>query len=72
MAMAVLSAAVVVLITIILALFLRRWRKQGNDVKRLPKGSTGFPWVGETMEFMSYFSTSDPEPFVNNRVAKYV
>ncbi|KAJ7548789.1 hypothetical protein O6H91_07G027600 [Diphasiastrum complanatum] len=71
MAMAVLSAAVVVLITIILALFLRKWRKLGNDVKGLPKGSVGLPWVGETMEFMSYFSTSDPEPFVNNRVAKY-
>ncbi|KAJ7557599.1 hypothetical protein O6H91_04G000900 [Diphasiastrum complanatum] len=70
MAMAVLWAAVVVLITI-LALFLRKWRNQGNDVKGLPKGCVGLPWVGETMEFMSYFSTSDPEPFVNKRVAKY-
>ncbi|KAJ7557601.1 hypothetical protein O6H91_04G001100 [Diphasiastrum complanatum] len=46
-------------------------RNQGNDVKGLPKGCVGLPWVGETMEFMSYFSTSDPEPFVNKRVAKY-
>ncbi|KAJ7557602.1 hypothetical protein O6H91_04G001200 [Diphasiastrum complanatum] len=68
--MAVLWAAVVVLITI-LALFLRKWRNQGNDVKGLPKGCVGLPWVGETMEFMSYFSSSDPEPFVNKRVAKY-
>ncbi|KAJ7520388.1 hypothetical protein O6H91_19G003700 [Diphasiastrum complanatum] len=71
MATAILWAAVVGLVTTVL-LFVRKWRNQGNNVKGLPKGSLGFiPWLGETIEFMYYFSTSNPEPFVNRRIAKY-
>ncbi|KAF3952299.1 hypothetical protein CMV_022133 [Castanea mollissima] len=44
-------------------------RKSCNG--KLPPGSTGFPIIGETIEFFSPYSLHDIPPFVTKRMARY-
>lgn len=38
---------------------------------RLPPGSLGLPFVGETLQLISAYKTENPEPFIDERVNRY-
>lgn len=38
---------------------------------RLPPGSTGLPLIGETLRLISAYKTPNPEPFIDERVARH-
>ncbi|XP_051143335.1 cytochrome P450 90A1-like isoform X2 [Andrographis paniculata] len=38
--------------------------------RRLPPGSLGLPLIGETLQLISAYRTENPEPFIDERVAK--
>lgn len=38
---------------------------------RLPPGTTGLPFIGESLQLISFYKTENPEPFIDTRVAKY-
>uniref|UniRef100_J3N5X9 Cytochrome P450 n=1 Tax=Oryza brachyantha TaxID=4533 RepID=J3N5X9_ORYBR len=38
---------------------------------RMPPGSTGLPLVGETLRLISAYKTPNPEPFIDERVARH-
>ncbi|EPS71357.1 hypothetical protein M569_03404, partial [Genlisea aurea] len=39
--------------------------------RRLPPGSLGLPFLGETLQLISAYKTENPEPFIDSRVSKY-
>lgn len=43
-----------------------RYRRMG-----LPPGSLGFPLIGETLQLIGAYKTENPEPFIDERVARY-
>ncbi|KAG2310144.1 hypothetical protein Bca52824_021701 [Brassica carinata] len=49
-------------------LFIRRtrYRRMG-----LPPGSLGYPLIGETLHLIKAYKTENPEPFIDERVARY-
>uniref|UniRef100_M4EIY6 Cytochrome P450 n=1 Tax=Brassica campestris TaxID=3711 RepID=M4EIY6_BRACM len=49
-------------------LFIRRirYRRMG-----LPPGSLGYPLIGETLQLIKAYKTENPEPFIDERVARY-
>lgn len=65
--------------SLILILFLSslfiiiRNNKNINNNKKLrtPPGTTGLPFLGETLQLISAYKTENPEPFIDTRVAKY-
>ncbi|PHT26164.1 Cytochrome 90A1 [Capsicum baccatum] len=38
---------------------------------RLPPGTLGLPFVGETLQLICAYKTENPEPFIDDRVSKY-
>ncbi|XP_061351733.1 3beta,22alpha-dihydroxysteroid 3-dehydrogenase-like isoform X3 [Gastrolobium bilobum] len=38
---------------------------------RLPPGSLGLPFLGETLQLISAYKTDNPEPFIDQRVNRY-
>ncbi|XP_075514124.1 3beta,22alpha-dihydroxysteroid 3-dehydrogenase-like isoform X2 [Primulina tabacum] len=38
---------------------------------RLPPGSLGLPFLGETLQLIAAYKTENPEPFIDYRVARY-
>ncbi|KAJ6909778.1 cytochrome P450 90A1-like [Populus alba x Populus x berolinensis] len=38
---------------------------------RLPPGSLGLPFVGETLQLISAYKTENPEPFIDDRVRRF-
>ncbi|XP_016469511.1 3beta,22alpha-dihydroxysteroid 3-dehydrogenase [Nicotiana tabacum] len=38
---------------------------------RLPPGTLGLPFIGETLQLISAYKTENPEPFIDDRIAKY-
>lgn len=38
---------------------------------RLPPGSMGLPFLGETLQLISAYKTENPEPFIDDRVSRY-
>ncbi|GFY83511.1 Cytochrome P450 superfamily protein [Actinidia rufa] len=38
---------------------------------RLPPGSLGLPLIGETLQLISAYKSENPEPFIDNRVARF-
>ncbi|KAI9102112.1 hypothetical protein K1719_023622 [Acacia pycnantha] len=40
-------------------------------VRRLPPGSLGLPFIGETLQLISAYKSDDPEPFIDRRVKRY-
>lgn len=38
---------------------------------RLPPGSYGLPFIGETLQLISAYKSSNPEPFMDERVRRY-
>ncbi|XP_051138500.1 cytochrome P450 90A1-like [Andrographis paniculata] len=39
--------------------------------RRVPPGSLGLPFVGETLQLMAAYKSENPEPFIDDRVARY-
>ncbi|VFQ72830.1 unnamed protein product [Cuscuta campestris] len=54
-----------------LLLLLRRRRLDLGKGRRLPPGSLGLPFIGETLQLIAAYRTEDPEPFVDERVSRY-
>ncbi|EOA20572.1 hypothetical protein CARUB_v10000884mg [Capsella rubella] len=50
----------------ILLLRRTRYRRKG-----LPPGSLGLPFIGETLQLIGAYKTENPEPFIDERVARY-
>ncbi|KAK7300533.1 hypothetical protein RJT34_11379 [Clitoria ternatea] len=50
-------------------LFLRR--RHLHRRLRLPPGSFGLPFVGETLQLISAYKSDNPEPFIDQRVNRY-
>lgn len=38
---------------------------------RLPPGTLGLPFIGETLQLISAYKTENPEPFIDDRVSRY-
>ena len=39
---------------------------------KLPPGSTGLPYIGETIQFFTPYHLYDIHPFIKKRVARYI
>ncbi|KAM7499364.1 hypothetical protein LguiA_023778 [Lonicera macranthoides] len=51
--------------------FLHRTNHFTRRKLRLPPGNLGLPLVGETLQLISAYKTENPEPFIDDRVARY-
>jgi len=51
------------------AVFLRRAFNRRKF--RLPPGSYGLPFIGETLQLISAYKSANPEPFMDERVRRY-
>ncbi|QCD98579.1 cytochrome P450 [Vigna unguiculata] len=51
------------------AIFLRRALSRRK--LRLPPGSYGLPFIGETLQLISAYKSANPEPFMDERVRRY-
>ncbi|KAF5445761.1 hypothetical protein F2P56_034787 [Juglans regia] len=60
----------IVVLCISLLLIFRIYRKKPTS-PRLPPGSKGWPFVGETLEFGRACISGDPEKFITDRMSKY-
>lgn len=49
----------------------RSTSKKNEKLPALPPGSTGWPFIGETLEFLSTAKQSIPEKFISDRKNKY-
>lgn len=56
---------------ILFAIFLFLLRKSRYRRQRLPPGSLGLPFIGETLQLISAYKSDNPEPFVDQRVSRY-
>ncbi|XP_052199258.1 cytochrome P450 90A1 isoform X2 [Diospyros lotus] len=52
---------------LILLFFLRSTHRS----RRLPPGSLGLPFVGETLQLISAYKSENPEPFIDERVGRF-
>lgn len=55
--------------TLSLFMFARAAARRGRG--RLPPGTLGLPFVGETLQMISAYKSENPEPFMEERVSKY-
>ncbi|XP_028792663.1 cytochrome P450 90A1-like isoform X2 [Neltuma alba] len=53
------------------AVFLLLLRQLRCRVLRLPPGSLGLPFIGETLQLISAYKSDNPEPFIDRRVKRY-
>ncbi|KAH7845472.1 hypothetical protein Vadar_002626 [Vaccinium darrowii] len=51
-------------------LLLRRFSPLHRHL-RLPPGTLGLPFLGETLHLVSAYKTSNPEPFIDDRVSRF-
>ena len=63
------AAAALLFAAVLGWLFAARSSKRGSA--RLPPGSTGLPLIGETLRLISAYKTPNPEPFIDDRVARH-
>ncbi|XP_009130893.2 cytochrome P450 90A1 [Brassica rapa] len=63
--------ALALLISSLAAAFLLLFRRTRYLRMGLPPGSLGFPLIGETLQLIKAYKTEDPEPFIDERVARY-
>ncbi|KAH0931157.1 hypothetical protein HID58_008274, partial [Brassica napus] len=63
--------ALALLISSLAAAFLLLFRRTRYRRMGLPPGSLGFPLIGETLQLIKAYKTEDPEPFIDERVARY-
>lgn len=56
---------------IIFIFFLFLLRKLRYSRLRLPPGSLGLPFIGETLQMISAYKSDNPEPFIDQRVNRY-
>ncbi|KAI4306454.1 hypothetical protein L6164_029729 [Bauhinia variegata] len=59
---------IVILHTVFFLFLLRKYRYRRM---RLPPGSLGLPFIGETLQLISAYKTDNPEPFIDQRVSRY-
>ncbi|XP_061376585.1 3beta,22alpha-dihydroxysteroid 3-dehydrogenase isoform X1 [Gastrolobium bilobum] len=59
----------VIIIFIVFLFFL--FRKSRYRRLRLPPGSLGLPFIGETLQLISAYKSDNPEPFIDQRVNRY-
>ncbi|WVY91945.1 hypothetical protein V8G54_037459 [Vigna mungo] len=52
-------------------LFLHRRSRYRRLRLRLPPGTLGLPFAGETLQLISAYKTDNPEPFIDHRVHRY-
>ncbi|KAA8534078.1 hypothetical protein F0562_031729 [Nyssa sinensis] len=55
----------------LLVFFLLRSSRFARRKLRLPPGNLGLPFVGETLQLISAYKTENPEPFIDERVARF-
>ncbi|CAH9069521.1 unnamed protein product [Cuscuta europaea] len=55
----------------LLVIFLLRRHSFGVGKRRLPPGSLGLPFIGETLQLIAAYKTQNPEPFIDDRVSRY-
>ena len=65
------SFLLLILITLVSSFFLLKLLKKGNGSKNLPKGSLGFPLIGETLSFLQAQMKDKGDDWVEKRVIKY-
>ncbi|KAH7856249.1 hypothetical protein Vadar_034480 [Vaccinium darrowii] len=46
-------------------------RRRRSSHLRLPPGTLGLPFLGETLHIISAYKTSNPEPFIDDRVSRF-
>ncbi|KFK24971.1 hypothetical protein AALP_AA8G049800 [Arabis alpina] len=63
--------ALLLLLTTISAAFLLLLRRTRYRRMGLPPGSLGLPLIGETLQLIGAYKTENPEPFIDERVARY-
>ncbi|KAJ4723890.1 beta-amyrin 28-oxidase-like [Melia azedarach] len=51
--------------------FLSRPKPTFQNINQVPPGSTGWPFVGETLEFLSLGKKGSQEKFISDRINKY-
>ncbi|CAJ1971009.1 unnamed protein product [Sphenostylis stenocarpa] len=54
-----------------LFLFVHRRSRYRRLHLRLPPGTLGLPFAGETLQLISAYKTDNPEPFIDHRVHRY-
>jgi cytochrome P450 family 90 subfamily A polypeptide 1 len=64
-------AAAALLAAVLLGWWLFGARSSRRASARLPPGSTGLPLIGETLRLISAYKTPNPEPFIDDRVARH-
>ncbi|XP_047318341.1 cucurbitadienol 11-hydroxylase-like [Impatiens glandulifera] len=62
---------VVALITILVTIWIRKWRNPKFANGTLPPGSMGLPLIGETLELLFPSHSLDLHPFIKKRIQKY-
>lgn len=60
---------IILILIFIISLFLLR--KSRYRKLRLPPGSLGLPFIGETFQLISAYKSDNPEPFIDQRVNRY-
>ncbi|CAK9141246.1 unnamed protein product [Ilex paraguariensis] len=60
-----------VAITLVSTIFLSKLLTRGYKTKNLPRGSLGFPLIGETFSFLSALKKDKGAEWINERVFKY-
>ncbi|XP_010491100.1 PREDICTED: cytochrome P450 90A1 [Camelina sativa] len=63
--------AFLLLLSSIAAAFLLLIRRTRYRRMGLPPGSLGLPFIGETLQLIGAYKTENPEPFIDERVARY-
>lgn len=69
--MASFSFLSLLLLTVVFSFSLFLLRRSRYRRLRLPPGSLGLPFIGETLQLISAYKTENPEPFVDKRVNRY-
>uniref|UniRef100_A0A0D9XWS6 Cytochrome P450 90A1 n=1 Tax=Leersia perrieri TaxID=77586 RepID=A0A0D9XWS6_9ORYZ len=68
------AAAPLLLAAVLVAAVALRWLIGGRHLEkraRMPPGSTGLPLIGETLRLIAAYKTPNPEPFIDERVARH-
>ena len=65
------SLATLLFFLIISAVFFFILRSSWYRRLRLPPGSLGLPFIGETLQLISAYKSDNPEPFIDQRVNRY-
>lgn len=58
-----------VIVSVVIFFFI--FRSSRSRRLRLPPGSLGLPFVGETLQLIAAYKTENPEPFIDERVSRF-